>query len=134
MFVEAVLIIMAQFSVKRPVILVVEDEPLIRSNACDMLEADGFEVIEAGSAHEAIEILESRSDIRVIFTDVQMPGTMDGLALVRMARDRWLPIKIVVTSGYPPVTETDLPSGGRFLPKPYTSEQVKGIVRAALAA
>ena len=102
------LVIMAQFSVKRPVVLIVEDEPLIRLNACNMLKDDGFEV--------------------------QMPGTMDGLALVRMARDRWPPIKIVVTSGDPPVTETDLPSGGRFLPKPYSSEQVTGIVRAALAA
>ena len=98
------LVIMAQFSVKRPVVLIVEDEPLIRLNACNMLKDDGFEVIGAASAHEAIQILETRSDICLIFTDVQMPGTMDGLALVRMARDRWPPIKIVVTSGDPPVT------------------------------
>lgn len=123
---------MAQFSVKRPVVLVVEDEPLIRLNACDMLEDDGFEVIGAASAHEAIEILKSRSDIRVIFTDVQMPGTMDGLALVRMARDRWPPIKIVVTSGNAPVKEADLPTG----PGSCQSHTLRstGIVRAALTA
>ncbi|MEO6382429.1 MAG: response regulator, partial [Nitrobacter sp.] len=120
---------MSQFSVKRPVVLVVEDEPLIRLNVCDMLEDDGFEVITAANAHKAIEILESRLDIRIIFTDVQMPGTIDGMALVRMTRDRWPPIRIVVASAYN-VKQADLPTGGRFLPKPYTSEQVTGIVRA----
>ena len=119
---------------QRPVILIVEDEPLIRFNACDMLADDGYEVIGAANAHEAIQILESRSDICLIFTDVQMPGTIDGLALVRMAQDRWPPIKIVITSGHPPVKDPDLPSGGRFLPKPYSLEQVTGTIRAALAA
>ncbi len=124
---------MAQFSVRRPVVLVVEDEPLIRFNTCDMLEDDGFEVIAAANAHEAIEILESRTDIGVIFSDVNMPGTMDGLALVHMARDRWPPIKIVVTSALPPSKDVDLPTGGRFLPKPYSTQDVTGVVRAVLA-
>ena len=82
-----------------PVVLIVEDEPLVRVGACNMIEDAGFEVIEAASADEAIRILESRSDIRVVFTDVHMPGTMDGLRLAHAVRGRWPPIKIIVTSG-----------------------------------
>ncbi len=112
---------------RRPVVLVVEDEFLLRIDAADVIAAAGFEVIEAANADEAIEILESRSDITVVFTDIQMPGSMDGLKLARAVRGRWPPIKIIATSGN--VGQVDLPEGGRFLPKPYSPAQVTGVLR-----
>jgi CheY-like chemotaxis protein len=114
---------------RRPVVLIVEDEFLLRMDALDMITAAGFEVIEAANADEAIDILESRRDITLVFTDIQMPGSMDGLKLACAVRDRWPPIKIVATSGHVDVNETDLPKGGRFLPKPYSSTQVMGVLR-----
>ncbi len=119
---------------KRPVVLVVEDEFLLRIDAVDMVAAAGFEVIEAGNADEAIEILEARPDVTVVFTDIQMPGSMDGLKLARAIRGRWPPIKIIATSGRPNVGEPDLPEGGRFLPKPYSLHQVTGALRELTAA
>jgi CheY-like chemotaxis protein len=113
---------------KRPAVLIVEDEFLLRMDAVDIIATAGFEVVEAADADEAIEILESRSDIAVIFTDVQLPGSMDGLKLARAVRGRWPPIKIVATSGQVQVRETDLPDGGRFLAKPYSPVQVMGVL------
>ena len=84
-----------------------------------MIEEAGFEVVEAASADEAIAILEGRLDITVVFTDIQMPGSMDGLKLAAAVRDRWPPIKIVATSGHvAKLGPGDLLAGGRFLPKP----------------
>ena len=114
---------------KRPVVLIVEDEFLLRMNAVDMIAAAGFEVIEAANADEAIEVLEARRDITVVFTDIQMPGSMDGLKLARAVRGRWPPIKIIATSGRSHFSETDLPEGGRFLLKPYSPAQVTGVLR-----
>jgi CheY-like chemotaxis protein len=114
---------------KRPVVLVVEDEFLLRMEAADMIKAAGFEVVEAGNADQAIEILEARRDITLVFTDIQMPGSMDGLKLARAVRGRWPPIKIVATSGHLHIRETDLPEGGRFLPKPYSSTEINGLLR-----
>jgi CheY-like chemotaxis protein len=113
----------------RPVVLIVEDEFLLRMDAVDMIAAAGFEAVEAANADEAIKILEARRDITVVFTDIQMPGSMDGLKLARAVRGRWPPIKIVATSGHLHVKESDLPEGGRFLPKPYNSLQVTGVLR-----
>jgi CheY-like chemotaxis protein len=113
---------------RRPIVLVVEDDHLLRLDATDMVESAGFEVIEAANADDAISILESRNDIAVVFTDIQMPGSMDGLKLARAVRGRWPPIKIVTTSGLRIIEETDLPEGGRFLPKPYSSVQVRGLL------
>ena len=80
-------------------VLIVEDEPILRLHAVDLVEEAGFTAIEAKSADEAIAILESRSDIMLLFTDVHMPGSLDGLKLAHAVRDRWPPIKIVVVSG-----------------------------------
>ena len=115
---------MGQFASKGPVVLIVEDELLLRMNAVDMIKSAGFEVVEAENADEAIEILEVRRDITVVFTDIQMPGSMDGLKLARAVRGRWPPIRIVATSGLVDVGEKDLPEGGRFLAKPYRSEEL----------
>jgi CheY-like chemotaxis protein len=109
---------------KTPAILIVEDELLVRLCAVDTVAAAGFEVIEASSADEAIRILECRNDIRVVFTDIHMPGSMDGLKLAHAVRDRWPPIKIIVTSGRQLVTKDDLPEGGRFFAKPYDPTEI----------
>jgi len=118
---------------KRSVVLIVEDEFLLRMDAVDMIAGAGFEVVETANADEAIEVLEARRDITVVFTDIQMPGTMDGLRLARAVKGRWPPIKIVATSGHLQVRETDLPEGGRFLPKPYSPVQVAGVLREVTA-
>ena len=120
---------MGSSAAKRPVVLIVEDELLLRMNAIDMIKSAGFEVVEAANADEAIEILEVRRDITVVFTDIQMPGSMDGLKLARAVRGRWPPIKIVATSGLVDVGEKDLPEGGRFLAKPYRSEDLAEMLR-----
>ena len=108
----------------KPVVLVVEDEQLVRMTAIEMVEQAGFEAIEAIDADEAIRILESRNDIRAVFTDIQMPGSMDGLKLARAVRDRWPPVALIVTSGRTDISANHLPSGGKFLAKPYEPSQV----------
>jgi CheY-like chemotaxis protein len=114
-------------------VLIVEDEPLVRLCAVTMVEEAGFEVIEAANADEAIRILETRNDIRVVFTDIQMPGSMDGLKLAHAVRNRWPPIKIIVTSGRGPVKKRDLPEGGLFFAKPYNPMQVSNVLREWIA-
>jgi CheY-like chemotaxis protein len=99
---------------KRPVVLIVEDEFLLRMNATEMIGEAGFDVVEARNADEAIAILEARADIHVVFTDIQMPGSMDGLKLARFVRGRWPPLKIVATSGFVNVAKDDLPGGSFF--------------------
>ena len=118
---------------KRPVVLIVEDDFLLRMDAADMIKAAGFEVIEAGNADQAIEVLEARPDITVVFTDIQMPGSMDGLKLARAVRGRWPPIKIIATSGLVDVGEKDLPEGGRFLRKPYGPGELACVLRELTA-
>ncbi len=107
-----------------PVVLVVEDDPLLRMNAVDMIEEAGFRAIEAPNADDAIRILEEHSEIRLIFTDIDMPGSMDGLALAHAVANRWPPVRIVATSGHFKVSESDLPNGGQFIPKPYRQHQL----------
>ena len=80
-------------------ILIVEDDFLLRLDSAETIEHAGFEVVQAANAHEAIAILEARPEIQIVFTDIQMPGSMDGLKLARFVRDRWPPIKIIATSG-----------------------------------
>src|SRR6202167_5682962 len=106
---------MKMFAVKRPVVLVVEDDFLIRMGAVEMIEVAEFDVVEAANADEAMKILEVRLDIAVVFTDIQMPGSMDGLKLAAAIRGRWPPIKIITTSGRYFIREGDLPEGALFL-------------------
>jgi CheY-like chemotaxis protein len=102
-----------------PVILVVEDEEILRQSAVAMVEDAGFRAVAAASADEALVILEARADVRLVFTDVQMPGSMDGLRLARAVRDRWPPVELIVTSGHRHIRAEDLPDRGRFFAKPY---------------
>jgi CheY-like chemotaxis protein len=115
-------------------VLVVEDEWLIRMDIAARLKDDGFIVFEAGDADEAIRVLEARTDIRLVFTDVDMPGSMDGLKLAAYVRDRWPPIKLIVTSGHVAVEESRLPSGGRFFPKPYEHRNISKAIAELIAA
>jgi CheY-like chemotaxis protein len=110
---------------RRLVVLVVEDEPLLLIDAVDLVTEAGFQAIGVKSADEAIRILESRDDIRIVFTDVNMPGSMDGIRLAHAVRHRWPPIEIIVTSGLTLANVQELlPERGVFFPKPYTPAQV----------
>ena len=117
---------------KPPVVLVVEDEPLLRMLAVEVVEEAGFIAIEARDADEAVILLESRSDITLLFTDINMPGSMDGLNLAHAVRDRWPPIKILVVSGKQRLQLSELPSNSCFLGKPYQAsalvEELRSLV------
>jgi two-component system, response regulator PdtaR len=104
---------------QRPVILLVEDELLIRMNVADMLEGAGFDVVEATDAQAAQDILHRRRDIQVLFTDIQMPGPINGLDLAYLVRDRWPHIFVIVSSGHLRPGTGELPERAVFLTKPY---------------
>lgn len=101
-------------------VLIVEDEPIIRIDLADFLTDAGFQVLEAGDADEAIDLLEQQDRIDIIITDLDMPGSMDGLKLARAVFDRWPPIRIIVVSGHRRVEITDIPDGGVFFSKPFS--------------
>lgn len=105
-------------------VLVVEDEPLIRICAVDLVESLGFETIEAASADDAIAILEQRSDISIVFTDIHMAGSMDGLELAAYVRNRWPPVSFIVVSGEQKPEASELPEGAYFFSKPYDASAV----------
>src|SRR3954462_4390176 len=99
-------------------VLVVEDEIVLRMRAVDMVEDAGFTAVEAVNADEAPSILESRSDISLLLSDIQMPGTMDGLKLAHAVHDRWPSIKIILVSGQVRPSDEDQPADSRFFGKP----------------
>jgi two-component sensor histidine kinase/CheY-like chemotaxis protein len=107
-----------------PTVLVVEDEMLLRMRAVDMVEDAGFTPIEAINADDALAILESRSDIELLFTDIQMPGSMDGLKLANAVHERWPLIKIILVSGQLRLTDKDKPADSRFFGKPLEVKQM----------
>lgn len=116
---------MAQsFDPARYAVLVVEDDALVRAEAVDLCEEAGFNVYEAKNADQAIRQLERHSEIRVLFTDIQMPGTMDGLKLAHAVRDRWPPVTIMVTSGRVKVSKEEMPENGLFFAKPYPPDAI----------
>lgn len=102
-----------------PVILVVEDDPFLRMLTVEFVNEAGFEALEACDADQAIAILESNSKISVLFTDINMPGSMDGLQLASVVTKRWPAIEILIASGHVRLRKADLPPNGRFLGKPY---------------
>jgi DNA-binding NtrC family response regulator len=117
----------------RSVVLVVEDEELIRMLAAQTISDAGFDVVEACNADEAIAVLAARKDIRVVFSDIDMPGSMDGLKLAKAVHDRWPPIEVILTSGkYHPGQER-LPARGQFMPKPYRADTLVSAVRRMAA-
>jgi CheY-like chemotaxis protein len=110
-------------------VLVVEDEVLIRMSAVQMMEDAGFAAVQACNADEAIQILESRSDIRAVFTDINMSGSMDGWKLAHAVRGRWPPIHLIVTSGLHIPEDGQLPAKGVFVRKPYSAEHITAALR-----
>jgi CheY-like chemotaxis protein len=113
-----------KFAAGKAIVLVVEDEPLVRMGAVDMIEDAGFVALEAGNADEAVRILEARTDIRIVFTDIDMPGSMDGIKLAAAVRGRWPPIEIILTSGHSKIRDEEIPERGVFISKPYDPRQV----------
>jgi CheY-like chemotaxis protein len=115
-----------------PLVLVVEDEVLVRLHAVSLLEEAGFSTLQAGSADEAIALLQAREDIRIVFTDIQLPGSMDGLRLAHAIRHRWPPIELVLTSGQAKVSDEDLPARGLFLGKPYERAELVPMMQSLI--
>jgi DNA-binding NtrC family response regulator len=110
------------------VILAVEDETLVKDYLTDILEEAGYQVVSAANVDEAIEILGSRNDIRILITDVNVPGSMDGLRVAWVVKDRWPPIKIIIATGKEPPRSETMPIDSQFLPKPYLPHRVLAAV------
>jgi two-component system, response regulator PdtaR len=113
-------------------ILIVEDEALVRLIGADALEDAGYEVIDAESADEALRRLDEAGDVEVLFTDIRMPGSMDGLELAKFVHNRWPAVKILLTSGdtWPP--KALIPDDGRFLAKPYEIGKLQDEIKRLL--
>ncbi|HEX8534919.1 MAG TPA: response regulator, partial [Allosphingosinicella sp.] len=92
-----------------PAVLVVEDEELVRIDNCERLEQAGLTVLEAADADEALALLEAHPEVRVLVTDVKMPGWMSGIDLARQVEKRWPEISILVTSAFYSADERELP-------------------------
>jgi CheY-like chemotaxis protein len=116
------------------VVLVVEDEVLVRMLACDILGDGGYDALEAVSAQEALTLLDARPDIALMFTDVDMPGEINGLGLARLVGLRAPSLPILITSGASAVPKVDLPANGYFLQKPYTPSALLEVVEAILSS
>jgi len=105
-------------SLPGPIALVVDDEPLIRMDTADIVADAGYHVIEASTADEAFELLKLHSSLKLLFTDIQMPGNMDGIALANYVGEHWPHIRVVVASGAVTPPKDALPQTAKFLSKP----------------
>ena len=117
----------------RPVVLVVEDEATVLMIALEAIADEGFEAIGAIDAEEALAVLEARDDVDVLFTDINMPGATNGLRLAQAARRRWPAIRIIVTSAIHTAAISELPTGARFLRKPYRYLDLMTVMRELTA-
>lgn len=115
----------------RKCVLVVEDDTLIRMDTVDSVEDAGFEAIEAANADEAISQLASNPAIGIMITDIEMPGSMNGVRLAYTVRDRWPPVEIIVVSGQVMPGRGALPERARFIAKPFRPSQIEAALRAA---
>jgi CheY-like chemotaxis protein len=114
---------------KPPVVLVAEDQTLIRMGAVDQLEREGYEVLEAGNAAEALAIMQARPEVRILFTDIDMPGEFDGMELAEQVHRRWPKVLLLVTSGRQSLSDRDVPDDGMFVAKPYAGEELSGALK-----
>jgi CheY-like chemotaxis protein len=113
---------------RKPHILVVDDEPMLRIFAVDILIEEGFTVAEAENAKVALGVLEAQANIRVLFTDIQMPGAINGMELAHQVHARWPHILIMITSGRERPSVAEIPTQGHFLAKPYSPDElVRGV-------
>src|SRR6204780_1491698 len=115
---------MSKDSTPLPNVLVVEDEMILRMRAVDIVQDAGFNPVEAVNADQAMSILEARSDISLLFTDIQMPGSIDGLKLAHAVHDRWPSIKIILVSGQVRLSDAERPADSRFFGKPLKDTQM----------
>jgi two-component system, response regulator PdtaR len=115
-------------------VLVVEDESLVRVVALEAIGAAGFRAYAAANADEAIRILEQQCNIQIVFTDINMPGSMDGIRLAHCVHDRWPPVQLIVTSALSKFRDAELPSGSVFVSKPYSPEQIVGKIEKMVEA
>lgn len=114
--------------------MIVDDEAILRMTAADMVEEAGFEAVEAVDADAAIHVLETRDDVRVVLTDVDMPGSMDGIRLAAQVRHRWPPIEIVMVSGKVRLRPEDVPERAVFFTKPYVPRLLVDQLRRMVVA
>jgi CheY-like chemotaxis protein len=117
-----------------PIILMVEDEPLVRELGAAVLQSAGYVVIEAEGATEALHALEAEADIHLLFTDVRIPGKLNGLELAHLVNDRWPAIRLLIASGHLHPEPGQLPAKGRFLRKPYALTEMLRHVDELIAA
>ncbi len=111
-------------------VVLAEDEPFTRMMAADALRDQGFKVMEAANAEEALDILHAHAcDVHVLFTDIHMPGAMDGLALAHHAALNWPWISFLIASGRARPDNAELPARSRFVAKPYRHDHVIGHIR-----
>ena len=115
-------------SADHPTILIAEDDRFQRDMASELLEGHGYTVVEADSAEEALKVMESRKDVRLLFTDIQMPPGCDGLELAREVHARWPKVRLVITSGQVQPTRAEIADHGRFIRKPYRAKDLLGQV------
>jgi CheY-like chemotaxis protein len=125
---------MAGDDARKTVVLVVEDEPILRMNVIDLVEDAGFEAVEAANATQAMRVLEGRSDVGIILSDIDMPPGIDGMALAAIVRDRWPPIAIILVSGQMASADIKIPEGGVFFSKPYRATDVVAALQRFAAA
>jgi len=116
---------------EKPVVLVVEDEPIIRMETVQMVRDAGYAVLDAPNASEAMTILQERSDIHAVFTEIRIPGHQNGMDLGRAIAERWPLVRLIMTSG---VAKADsFPADWRYIPKPYDGSQLATALRALFA-
>lgn len=118
----------------RSTVLIVEDDVLVRMHGADILEAAGFRVLEADSADDALTILNEETDIHLLFSDIDMPGSMNGLDLAHVVHERWPGIPLLLTSGHHRLQEGEAPDVAKFIRKPWFSETLLGHVNTLVSA
>jgi CheY-like chemotaxis protein len=123
---------MIEPSRSKNVVLVVDDEPFIRMNAMDMLEDAGFSVLESADADDALSVLAKHPEIGVLFTDINMPGTMDGLDLARRVHELRPAVHLIITSGKVRPSVAEIPDSGQFIEKPYQQDKFIRLIEAAI--
>jgi CheY-like chemotaxis protein len=122
---------MSRLNKNTVLILVVEDEALVRACTAALLEEAGCSVIEAADGEEALRAFEANAQVTTVFTDINMPGSFNGLALAHKIFRLRPQVQLILTSGRGALSEAEMPTGGHFLPKPYDCGQLTALIRAA---
>jgi DNA-binding NtrC family response regulator len=115
---------------EKPIVLVVENESVIRMETVQMIKDAGYAVLDASNTSEAMKILKGRRDIRAVFTEIRLPGHQNGMELGRVIAGRWPLVRLIMTSGVPKTD--DFPTDWRYVPKPYDSAQIAAVLRAVI--